>query len=73
MVWKIVCATSGEGPALSVPERKALTEEWVKAIKSTKLHLMVLIGGAPLPDVLELVCLKLFTDLYPLRSGALNK
>ncbi|XP_033216646.1 N-acetylneuraminate lyase-like isoform X2 [Belonocnema kinseyi] len=50
----LICATSGEGPALSVPERKALTEEWMKAIKSTKLHLMVHIGGAPLPDVLEL-------------------
>ncbi|XP_043473732.1 N-acetylneuraminate lyase-like [Leptopilina heterotoma] len=50
----LIGATTGEGQALSVPERKSLAEEWMKAIKSTKLHLMVHIGGAPLPEVLEL-------------------
>lgn len=58
-----VGATSGEGQALSVPERKSLAEEWMKAIKSTKLHLMVHIGGAPLPDVLELVSHKILNLL----------
>lgn len=40
---------------MSVKERKAVTEEWVKAVKTTNQHLMVQVGGAPLPDVLELV------------------
>ncbi|KAJ8952243.1 hypothetical protein NQ314_007575 [Rhamnusium bicolor] len=35
-------------------ERKSVTEEWVKAAKSTKQHVMVQVGGCPLPDVLEL-------------------
>lgn len=41
--------------SMNVNERKQTTEEWVKAVKITKQHLMVQIGGAPLPDVLELV------------------
>ena len=40
---------------MTVTERKKVTEEWVKAVKKTDQHLMVQIGGAPLPDVLELV------------------
>lgn len=51
----LVNGTSGEGPSLTVNERKSLCEEWSKAVKTTKQHLMVQIGGAPLPDVLELV------------------
>ena len=47
--------TSGEGMSMNVAERKKVTEEWVKAVKKTNQHLMVQIGGAPLPDVLELV------------------
>lgn len=41
--------------SMSVAERKLVTEVWVKAAKSTKQHLMIQIGGAPLPDVIELV------------------
>lgn len=44
----------GEGPSMTVSERKLLTESWVKAVQLTKQHLMVEIGGCPLPDVLEL-------------------
>ncbi|XP_051169284.1 N-acetylneuraminate lyase-like [Leptopilina boulardi] len=50
----LIGGTVAEGQALSLNERKALTEEWVKASKLEKLHLMVQVGGAPLPDVLEL-------------------
>lgn len=50
-----VNGTSGEGPSMSVTERKFVTEAWVKATKNTKQHLMIQIGGAPLPDVIELV------------------
>ncbi|XP_050458104.1 N-acetylneuraminate lyase-like [Cataglyphis hispanica] len=50
----LVNGTSGEGPSMSVTERKFVTEAWVKATKSTKQHLMIQIGGAPLPDVIEL-------------------
>lgn len=50
-----VHGTTGEGPAMTVAERKLVTEAWVKAVKETKQHLMIQVGGAPLPDVLELV------------------
>lgn len=50
----LVNGTSGEGMSLNVTERKQLTEQWVKACKETKQTLMVQVGGAPLPDVLEL-------------------
>jgi len=40
---------------MSVSERKLVTEVWAKAVKETKQHLMVQIGGAPFPDVMELV------------------
>lgn len=40
---------------MSVNERKLVTEAWIKAVKETNQHLMVQIGGAPLPDVIELV------------------
>ncbi|XP_063919391.1 N-acetylneuraminate lyase-like [Zophobas morio] len=50
----LVNGTSGEGMSMNVAERKKVTEEWVKAVKKTNQHLMVQIGGAPLPDVLEL-------------------
>ncbi|XP_076629686.1 N-acetylneuraminate lyase isoform X2 [Colletes latitarsis] len=39
---------------MSVTERKLITEAWASAVKRTKQHLMVQVGGAPLPDVLEL-------------------
>lgn len=41
--------------SMNVDERKRTAEAWVKAVSLTKQHLMVQIGGAPLPDVLELV------------------
>ncbi|XP_011634064.1 N-acetylneuraminate lyase-like isoform X3 [Pogonomyrmex barbatus] len=52
----MVNGTSGEGMSMSVAERKLVTEAWVKAVgfKKTKLHLMIQVGGAPLPDVIEL-------------------
>ncbi|EFA04261.2 N-acetylneuraminate lyase isoform X2 [Tribolium castaneum] len=50
----LVNGTSGEGMSLNVRERKQVAEEWVKAVKKTNQHLMVQVGGAPLPDVLEL-------------------
>ncbi|XP_025987091.2 N-acetylneuraminate lyase isoform X2 [Solenopsis invicta] len=40
--------------SMSVVERKLITETWVKAVKETKQHLMIQVGGAPLPDVIEL-------------------
>lgn len=40
---------------MSVNERKLVTEAWVQVVKETKQHLMVQVGGAPLPDVIELV------------------
>lgn len=42
---------------MNTDERKAVTEAWLQATKSTKQHVMVQIGGTNLPDVLELVCL----------------
>ncbi|KAJ3648927.1 hypothetical protein Zmor_020694 [Zophobas morio] len=50
----LVNGTSGEGMSMTVTERKKVTEEWLQAVKKTDQHLMVQIGGAPLPDVLEL-------------------
>ncbi|XP_066603956.1 N-acetylneuraminate lyase-like [Prorops nasuta] len=50
----LVNGTTGEGPSLSLQERKSITEAWVDAVKTTKQYLMVQIGGCPLPDVLEL-------------------
>jgi len=40
---------------MSVAERKLVAETWIKAVKETKQHLMVQVGGAPFPDVIELV------------------
>ncbi|XP_011158133.1 N-acetylneuraminate lyase [Solenopsis invicta] len=50
----LVNGTNGEGMAMSVTERKLVTETWVKAVQKTKQHLMIQVGGAPLPDVIEL-------------------
>jgi len=41
--------------SMSVAEKKLITEAWVEAVKKTKQHLMIQVGGAPLPDVIELV------------------
>ncbi|KAL0119244.1 hypothetical protein PUN28_009673 [Cardiocondyla obscurior] len=40
--------------SMSVDERKLVAESWTKAVRDTKQHLMVQVGGAPLPDVIEL-------------------
>ncbi|XP_012064546.1 PREDICTED: N-acetylneuraminate lyase-like [Atta cephalotes] len=50
----LVNGTSGEGTSMSVAERKLVIEAWVKAVKETKQHLMIQVGGAPLPNVIEL-------------------
>lgn len=39
---------------MSVGERKLVAEAWADVVKTTKQHLMIQVGGAPLPDVLEL-------------------
>lgn len=41
--------------SMSVSERKQVAEAWANAVKTTKQHLMIQVGGAPLPDVIELV------------------
>lgn len=41
--------------SMNVQTRKMVAEEWKKACKETQQMLMVQVGGAPLPDVLELV------------------
>ncbi|XP_018340641.1 PREDICTED: N-acetylneuraminate lyase-like [Trachymyrmex septentrionalis] len=50
----LVNGTNGEGMAMSIAERKLVAEAWVKAVEETKQHLMIQVGGAPLPDVIEL-------------------
>lgn len=50
----LVNGTTGEGPSLSKEERKQLAVKWKETVNTTKQHLMVQVGGAPLPDVLEL-------------------
>ncbi|KAJ9592021.1 hypothetical protein L9F63_001460 [Diploptera punctata] len=50
----LVNGTSGEGPSLTLAERKATTKAWVDAVKQTKQHLMVQVGGTCLKDVEEL-------------------
>lgn len=46
---------------MSITERKLVTEAWVRAVKETKQHLMIQVGGAPLPDIIELV--SIITDI----------
>ncbi|XP_055382052.1 N-acetylneuraminate lyase A-like [Condylostylus longicornis] len=50
----LVNGTTGEGPVMSVKERKLVTEAWKKCCQKLGLTLMVQIGGAPLPDVIDL-------------------
>ncbi|XP_055904957.1 N-acetylneuraminate lyase-like isoform X2 [Eupeodes corollae] len=50
----LVNGTTGEGPVLNLAERKLVTEKWWEASKKHDLTLMVQIGGAPLPDVIEM-------------------
>lgn len=50
----LVNGTSGEGMLMNVEERKQVTEAWKKACDDNGIVLMVQIGGAPYPDVVEL-------------------
>ncbi|KAG5874039.1 N-acetylneuraminate lyase [Gonioctena quinquepunctata] len=50
----LVNGSTGEGMSLSISERKAVAEEWVKAVKPTKQHVMIQVGGCLFPHVLEL-------------------
>ncbi|XP_011188425.1 N-acetylneuraminate lyase [Zeugodacus cucurbitae] len=50
----LVNSTTGEGPALGLIERKVNAEAWSRACKKYSLMMLLQIGGAPLPDVLDL-------------------
>ncbi|XP_045776293.1 N-acetylneuraminate lyase-like isoform X2 [Maniola jurtina] len=50
--------------SLSVADRKKIANVWVQAGKPYRFHIMVQVGGAPLPNVLELAgyCSKIGVD-----------
>lgn len=50
----LINGTTSEGPDLAIQERKSIAEAWASAVKETKQHLQVQVGGCPLPHVLEL-------------------
>ncbi|XP_011496317.1 PREDICTED: N-acetylneuraminate lyase-like isoform X2 [Ceratosolen solmsi marchali] len=50
----MINGTTGEGTSLSIDERKKVVEAWAAAVKETKQHLMVQVGGTALKDVKEL-------------------
>ncbi|XP_035918749.1 N-acetylneuraminate lyase A-like [Anopheles stephensi] len=50
----LVNGTSGEGMLLTVAERMLVTEAWQSACKKHGITVMVQIGGAPYPDVVQL-------------------
>ncbi|CAH1637870.1 unnamed protein product [Spodoptera littoralis] len=50
----LVCGTTGEGMSLNMEERKSLLEAWVSVAKPVHINVVAQVGGAPLPDVLEL-------------------
>nr|XP_049704876.1 N-acetylneuraminate lyase [Helicoverpa armigera] len=50
----LVGGTTGEGMSLSVHERKSLLEAWIAAARLFGTKVIAQVGGAPLPDVLEL-------------------
>jgi len=50
----LVNGTTGEGPSLSVNERKIVAEKWMTCCKELDIHCMVNVGGAPYPDVVTL-------------------
>lgn len=49
---------------MNVDERKKVAEAWAEAVKETKQHLMIQVGGACLKDVKELVCTSMFILAY---------
>ncbi|XP_075982926.1 N-acetylneuraminate lyase-like [Anticarsia gemmatalis] len=50
----LVGGTTGEHMTLTVCDRKKVIDAWVAVSKTTGLHIMVQVGGAPLADVVEL-------------------
>ncbi|RVE43727.1 hypothetical protein evm_011576 [Chilo suppressalis] len=50
----LVGGTTGENMCLKVEDRMRLVDEWVACSKTTRLHIMVQVGGAPMADVLTL-------------------
>lgn len=50
----LVNGTTGEGPSLCMSERVLLTERWATTCKQSKQTLMVQVGGAPMPQVLQM-------------------
>lgn len=50
----LVNGTAGEGMSLTVAERKKVAEAWVSAGRAENITVVVQIGGAPYPDVIEL-------------------
>lgn len=55
LIFSIVGGTTGEAMSLSIEERKAVLEAWIKAARPNGTKVIAQIGGAPLPDVRELV------------------
>lgn len=50
----LVNGTSGEGMLLTAAERMAVTEAWQRSCTEHGITMMVQIGGAPFPDVVQL-------------------
>ncbi|KAJ8664584.1 hypothetical protein QAD02_006246 [Eretmocerus hayati] len=50
----LVNGSTGEGTLLSIEERKSVAEAWANAVKKTKQHLMIQVGGTSLNCVQEL-------------------
>ncbi len=50
-----ICGTTGEGPSLTISERKVLAEAWVDAAKGNKdFKIMTVVGGTSMADCKEL-------------------
>ncbi|OXU28971.1 hypothetical protein TSAR_002348 [Trichomalopsis sarcophagae] len=50
----LINGTYGEGMAMSTEERIQVAEAWSEAVKATKQHLMIQVGGTNLQDVKKL-------------------
>ena len=50
-----ICGTTGEGPSLTISERKSLAEAWVDAAKGSEdFKIMTVVGGTSMGDCKEL-------------------
>jgi len=50
-----ICGTTGEGPSLTISERKSLAEAWVDAAKGSEdFKIMTVVGGTSMDDCKEL-------------------